>query len=202
MIPSHDPRVNLKVLEAAVDQFAAYLRSGSIAHPIVVTVEGHTYRPSISIGFVRELVRELAQRAPDLDADGRARLAALAQELEAVGSTHAADYAGHLQRELKSHLDTWRYFLDDCARASEECAENYQAEVRARTRIAHLLAEAAAHGVDSAGARTRLAELDRVLDRLVEPGPFAGPAGQAERYPEGEYPWLYRRPRRPSLSVA
>ena len=195
MNAGQDPHVSLKILEAAVEQFPAYLRSGSISRPIVVTLTGHTYRPGISVGFLLDLIRDLRHQAGELTADERARLEALVRDWEAIRAMQAADYTGHLQRELKSHLDTWQYYLDDCARGSDSCADNYRSEARNRTRLAHLVGEADALGIDVTSARARLADLDRRLDALIGPGPFVGPDGQAERYPPQAYPWLHGRPK-------
>jgi hypothetical protein len=190
-----DPQVDVEILAAGIVQLPAYLRSSAVARPIVVTVAGQTYRPGISIGFLLDLMGDLKRRAPDLDPELAARIAPLAREFEVTRAMDAAAYADHLQRELKSQLDGLKYYLDDLTRAKGDPGADYPAEIRARTRIALLLAEADARGVDTASARARLAELDRTLEALVEPGPYCGPPEQAAHYPERDHPWLYRRPR-------
>lgn len=195
MSAGRDPRVDIEILAAGIAQLPAYLRSSAVARPIVVTVDGQVYRPGISIGFLLDLMGELRHRASELDPEIAGRIGPLAREFEVTRAMDTAAYASHLQRELKSQFDGLKYYLDDLTRAKGDPGADYPAEIRARTRIALLLAEADARGVDTAAARARLAELDRTFDALVEPGPYCGPSGQGAHYPERDYPWLYRRPR-------
>jgi hypothetical protein len=101
-----------------------------------------------------------------------------------------------LRHELRSQVDSWRWFVDDCARDEDACADRYPREVATRLRIEGLLDEAAAVGADTADGRARAVSLDDTLRRHFAAGPYCGPSGQASRYGAERYWWLYGRPAR------
>lgn len=194
MILGSEPRVNLQILAAALDQLPDLLESGSLTQGLVVTAAGQTYRPSLSIGLVLDLLRDLERPASGLDAEDRARLAGLQGRFEATRRVFAAAYGRHLARELKSAVDRWSYFLDEVGHGEPGAREAYPSQIRDRSRIALLLAEAEAQAIEVGAQRERLAALDQRLERLTHPGPYLGPPDQAADFPESRYPWLYRAP--------
>ncbi len=199
MILSHDPHVDLQIADAAVAQLPAYLAGRSLTRPIYVNVGGAAYRPAISLGFVLDLLHELQLRAPALSADETALLARLHDDLRVARTLHRADYARHLTQELTSLLDTWEAYLDDLAGGEDAGAANHATEARKRTRIALLLAEAAAHDIDVAAHAERTAHADRRMDDILVPGAYVGPAGLANAFPADRFRWLHRSPK-PSRS--
>lgn len=194
MILASEARVNLQILAAALEQLPDLLESGSLTQGLVVTAEGQTYRPSLSIGLVLDLLRDLGRPASGLDGEGRARLEGLRGRFEATRRVFATAYGRHLARELKSAVDRWSYFLDELGHGEPGAREAYPSQLRDRSRIALLLAEAESQAIEPGAQLERLAALDQRLERLTQRGPYLGPPGQAADFPADRYPWLYRAP--------
>lgn len=190
-----DPGANLLQLEAMAESFDAYLDQASPYRDVAVQDPGDGARVmTMSIGLVLDLIEALERGEDELQPGERDRLAGARRTIRALRHGRPKDYERLLLRELKSQLDAWRWYLEDCERGARGCREAYGSESRKRTRIEQLLADADAVGADAAEARGRVARLDRQLRGLLEPGPFAGPAGTETRYPRKTHWWLYGRP--------
>lgn len=190
-----DPGANLLQLEAMAESFDAYLDQGSPYREVAVgDPEDGARVMTMSIGLVLDLLEALERREDELGPARRERLADARRTIRALRHGRPKDYERLLLREIKSQLDAWRWYLEDCERGARGCRDVYGSESRKRTRIQQLLAEAEAVGADAAEARHRVARLDQQLRGLLQPGPFAGPAGTEARYPKASHWWLYGRP--------
>jgi hypothetical protein len=117
---------------------------------------------------------------------------------EGLRAANRDAYGGKLQRELRGNLDAWRWFVDDCLAGAAECVDDYPSEARKRLRIQGLLVDGERGGVAMTDETRELARLDDDLRGVFDSDPraFCGPRGEADRYPESQYWWLYGRPRR------
>jgi hypothetical protein len=140
------------------------------------------------------ILHELRWAAPGLAPGDRARLSALTDRFRTVAYAHGPAYREKLRRELKSHLDSWEWFLDECERREATCREDYESEVWLRTRIFEIVSHAADSGIDIGDAGDRLAALDARLRAVFRDGDYVGPAGGAAAYPPETHWWLHGRP--------
>jgi hypothetical protein len=169
-----------------------YLDVGRPYRPIEVPLASGASEPgTVSIGLALEMFGELDRRRTGLQPGQSRRLARIAALWDRARSARGGDYERMLRHELKSQLDTWGWYLDDCARGGSERADDYPHEVTARRRIQALLDEASANHLDVGRERARTAGLDGALRAMFVSGPFAGPPTEAARRPADVYWWLY-----------
>jgi hypothetical protein len=196
----HEAGDDLIVLEAMVEAMPRFLASSELTRVVLVRLAGRLERPAMSLGRVLELLHELEFRARDGAAESVStpdlsdRLARLRAQIAAARLMEREGHARHLQREIKSGVEAWQWFLESCQPAGPECRESLEAEVRRRARLVFLASEAQAAKADAfpEALRRRLEQLDARFEELSDPGPFLGREGEAGAYPEPRFPWLYR----------
>jgi hypothetical protein len=194
MIPSRDPRVNLAILDAMVGELERYLASSDLSHRVVYELSGRRHAATLTIGTMVAVTHALEQTASQLGKIDARLLAILVEQQAAIRMANRDAYRAKLSRELKSHLDSWSWFLDDCERRERSCREDYAAEVWLRTRIGELFEHASDCGFDVAASRSRCSVLDDTLKGVLVDGPFLGPEGEESAFPEATFWWLYGRP--------
>ena len=121
-------------------------------------------------------------------------MAELESEIARVRSARSSQYFKKLARELKSYVDSWRWFLQNCWDGDSRCINDYAQEVSTRLRIESLLEEGKGEAALEEG-RQRVRELDERLRSIWEPGPFLLDPALADRYPRDRFWWLYGRPK-------
>jgi hypothetical protein len=190
-----DPADNLAILETMVDELEPYLESNDLVRQLVIQTGDQTYAPKMSIGLVLDHLQTLQRDLADLAPPDRVRLEEASHRFTEIRGRRRDAYAAKLRRELKSHMDSWSWFLDRCAEGEEGCVDDYPAETRIRTRIEELMDEARAAELPMKEEAARLSELDQRLDDMFRRGPYSGATGDASEYPPDRYWWLYGRPR-------
>lgn len=194
MIPDRDPSTNLAVLSALTEQLERYLQGGELTRRVVCELPGGREAATLTIGVLVALTESLERNAHQLSEAEREKLTEELRRQAHLREVHRPAYATKLARELKSHLDSWEWFLDDCVREEPSCREDYESEVWLRSRIEDLIDHADQHGFDVGSAKDRAAEADELLRSVFVPGEYVGPAGKRELYPPDKYWWLYGKP--------
>jgi hypothetical protein len=190
-----DPARDLAQLVAMVDGLEEYLEQGHPYRPVVADWPGGGRQTvTLSIGTIRELLAALERDAERLAPAERAALETARETLRAVQSQRRLAYIAMLQHELRSQLDSWRWFVEDWSREEDPAAGRYAREVATRLRVEGLMDEADAVGADIREARGRAAASDDALAAHFEPGDYCGPHDQAPRYARERYWWLYGHP--------
>jgi len=189
-----EPAALAAILTAMADDLQAYLEQDGLYRQLVVQTPGHTYKPVMTLGLMMDARKALEAHKAALSPPERDAVAAAAARIDDIRRTHAAAFGARLLREIASLLDSWSWYLDGCQHGDEECADSYRGENWIRTRLADLMAEAAAERVDVAARAARLAELDVRLRALLVPGAYTGPTGEEAEHPADVHWWLYGRP--------
>lgn len=194
MSEPQDLEVTLEIAEAMVAEFESYLLDESLYRQLVVKTSAGDRTPKMSAGTLLETLRDLAyaDEAGRLTSEQVHRLTELKSTFEELSRRYPQAYRQKLVRELKSQLDSWRWFLQDCRDDRSRCHDEYPFEVRIRNRIA-LLVEVLGDDVP-AEQLARLQALDRDLKEVFVSGPFIWDRSLQDRYPEDRYWWLYGRP--------
>jgi hypothetical protein len=177
-----------------VDTFEDYLLGDDLYQQLKVSTPAGDRMPNMSAGTLLAILQDLehAQPAGMLTAAEAERLGELRREFDRLTNRYPTAYREKLARELKSQLDSWRWFLQDCRDDPARCRDDYPFEVRARNRVALLLDELGEHA--PVEQRTRVQELDRKLRDIFTAGPFILSAELRDRYPRDRYWWLYGHP--------
>lgn len=188
----HSADYDLAVLSSMVNRLQDYLEDDRLFKTITAyTPEGERLL-KMTIGGILQRLEEL--REQPLDPEQADELAELQREFERGRERNRDLYFKKLGRELKSYLDSWRWFLQNCWDGDNKCIAEYPQEVGTRLRIESLLEEGNGHPALQEGRR-RVEELDARLRSNWVAGEFVLADELADRYPRDRYWWLYGRPR-------
>ena len=134
MFHGQDPTLALKLVEAMVDEFEDYLLEDSLYRQLRVKTSSGDRMPNMSAGSLLEVLQDLrrAEEKGELTSEQARQLAELTDDFQRLVDRHAAAYREKLTRELKSQIDSWRWFLQDCRQNPSQCREEYPFEVRVR----------------------------------------------------------------------
>ncbi len=185
----------LVVLEAMTAELSDYLLGDRLFRQIVVQGPLGTQQPKMTLGGVLSRLQLLRWRAAALQPEQRTRVEQAAVQIEAARRIHPAQWEFFLRKEIKSNLDSWRWYMEECFRRGG-CAETYAAEVRARVRMALLFDDATAAGLNILSEQGQLRRLDSQLRNLWRDGNFLLDPALRSFYPSDRFWWLYGLPRR------
>ncbi len=186
--------MELLVAEAMAAELSDYLLGDRLFRQIVVQSPLGTQQPKMTLGGVLSRLQLLQFRSAALTPDEQTRVEHLAAEVDAARRTYAAQWESFLRKEIKSNLDSWRWYMDECFRRGG-CASTYPGEVRARVRLALLFDEATAASFDILAEQGHLRRLDSQLRHVWRDGAFLLDPGLRGLYPADRYWWLYGLPK-------
>ena len=199
MFDKQNLELRIELAEAMVAEFEEYLFDDDLYRQLMVrTSAGNRLQQMMSAGSLLEALRDLtfATEAGHLTTAQADRVRELVDSSEQTARRYPSLYRQKLARELKSQIDSWRWFLQDCRDDPVRCQDDYRFEVRIRTRIALLCDELSDYAPPDQIAR--LQQLDRDLQDILVPGEFILDHSRRDRYPQDRYWWLYGSPQRPS----
>lgn len=194
MYDRRDLEATLETAEAFAAEFEDYLLSDRLYRQLTIGTGTGKRVLKMSAGSLLETLGDLtcAAEAGHLAAAQADRLRELSDAVSRLSRLYATRYRQKLARELKSQIDSWRWFLQDCLDDPTRCRDEYPFEVRIRNRI-ELLTDALGEHVP-AEQMSRLQELDRQLRGILLAGDFILDAGLRDRFPRDRYWWLYGQP--------
>lgn len=182
----------LAITQAMADELADYLMSDHLYRQMVVKTPGGTKQPKMTLGALLENVETLRWNKADLTPDQRTQLAGIEEKVEIGRGAFSNQWNAHLRRELKSLMDSWKWYLDDAGRDAS-ARENYDSEAHIRTRI-DLVMRALQDDPTIGNDRRDLNDLDARLRGMLRSGGYVGPRGEEAHYPASQTWWLYGRP--------
>lgn len=183
----------LMVAGAMASELPDYLLGDRLFRQIVIRTPAGTQQPKMTLGSLLGRYQLLRHFAGDLDAGQQQQLSAVGAAIADNRRIYHAQWLAYIQKELKSYLDSWRWYVDECVRRGG-CASTYAGEVWIRTRLALLLEEAAALNIPILTEQGHLRRLDSQLRSVWQEGPFLLEPAQRDLYPAEHYWWLYGLP--------
>jgi hypothetical protein len=188
-----DLSVELAIARAMANELESYLLSNQLFRQLVVRTPLGDLQPKMTLGAFSEHLRALRRREASLVTEQRATLDEIGKTWETMRRRYAERYADLLRQELRSQLDSWTWFLEDCLKRPGRCRDDYPTEARIRARIALLLEELGS-SADIRSELARLASLDERLRRIWQKDRFLWPGESANVYPPDRYWFLYGYP--------
>ena len=182
----------LAIARAMADELTDYLMGDSLYRQLIVKTPSGTKQPKMTLGALLENVQALRSVASQLTSAQRAALADIEDKIDLDRRAFAEQWQALLRRELKSSMDSWKWYLDDAGR-DLAARESYPSEALLRTRIELVMAELA--GDPAIGAeRQQLGALDIRLRGMLRSSAYLGPRGEETRFPADRFWWLYGAP--------
>ena len=188
-----DPAVELTICRTMAEEMEAYLLSDHLFRQLIVRTPLGDLQPKMTLGAFLEHYQRLRRREMALSPAQRAKLSEIGETWATMKRRYEGRYAERLHHELRSHLDSWKWFIDDCLRQPTRCCDDYPTEARARARVA-LLIEEIGTGVDIKMDLSRLSALDERLRSMWEQGRFIWSDETPAAYPPDRYWFLYGHP--------
>jgi hypothetical protein len=186
---------DVALCEAMADEIDAYLRSKELFWEPNRRRPGGEGLPKLTIGGLLLAMRRLETLRERLDPDQAAALARARREYADQKQSWRLRYQNKLARDLRSRLDAWAWYLDDCERQGESAIVHYPRQAETRVKIDLLLDEAREVGLDVDDSRLRRAALDQRLRAVFATGAFCWLEPLAAGFPRERFWYLYGAPR-------
>jgi hypothetical protein len=152
--------------------------------------------PKLTIGGLLLALRRLTTLRERLDPAQTRALAQAGEVLDRARSQRRVRYETKLERDLRSRLDAWAWYLDDMERSGEAATAYYPRQVENRTKIGLLLDDARDSKMSVVASRQRQAALDERLRQNFESGAFVWPDALQPGFPAERFWYLWGRPRK------
>jgi hypothetical protein len=150
--------------------------------------------PKLTFGGLLLAMRRLATLHDHVDPDQAATLTRAERELDLQKSQWRSRYQDKLARELRSRLDAWAWYLDDCRAQGESAIVHYPRQVETRTKADLLLDEAGKVGLDVKESHQRQLALDERLGAFFTVGEFCWLEELAPGFPPDRFWYLWGQP--------
>ncbi len=178
--------------EAMADALEGYLLGDKMFKQMIVHTPEGDRLPEMTLGGLLERARHLDRFRDRLSAEEKGRLDDVLKRIEDARFRHRGRYAHWVEREFKSYLDSWHWYMDDVLDGDPGALDRYPQEVRIRDRLDLLVQESAKVGASLPTEKLE-AEDDR-LRSVWREGRFIWAAEMQPFYPKDRYWWLYGRP--------
>ena len=176
---------------AMADELEAYLKSSELFWEPDRRRFAGVELPKLTLGGLLLAMRRLETLRQRLSPDPSQTLARIGRELSFHRAQWRLRYQNKLARDLRSRLDTWAWYLEDCQQHRETAIVHYPRQVETRAKIDLLLDEALEAGLDSEPFRERLVNLDERLRSVFGPGEFCWMEPLTGGFPSERFWYLY-----------
>ncbi len=182
--------LDLAILKEMADELKDYL----LANVLFWQMQASARFPKLSLGMMLLTRARLQAASDELTSDQRNGLAEAERRIDTTLGSWQVAAEQKAAQELKTRVNLWQRFWDDCREDGPSCAENYPHEVANRAMAGLLL-----HQFPRLSA-TPVAQSLEALDRSVRtrlPGSqFVWAAELQGGFPAQEFWYLYASPRR------
>jgi hypothetical protein len=185
---------DVALCEAMSDEIKDYLRSTELFWEPNRRRPGGADLPKLTIGGLLLATRRLETLHDHLKPDPAQALTRAGRELTHQKSHWRLRYQNKLARDLRSRLDAWAWYLDDCQKQDKSAIIHYPRQVETRVKIDLLLDEAEEIGLEVKKSHRRKTGLDERLRTLFAKGGFCWISELAAGFPPDRFWYLYGSP--------
>lgn len=192
ILSAEDPSVDLVIAEAMLDELEDYIVKDDLYRTVIARTSAGDRQMNMSGGDFYSRLMRLQGARHLLTEDERTRLDSAQQKADEIIYSLRTRFNQRLNLELKSRLDSLRYFLRECAEDSGKCRVEYPFEMRNRQRIQTILQLL---GADAEPTLVEILEqVDKSILRATKESSFVWDEQLQSTYPPETYWYLYRRP--------
>jgi len=188
-----DPATDLIVAQTMVDELEDYILQAEVYRTI--TVAGATSgdpRIQMSGGDLLTRFHRLRGQQDQLSSAEQGRLDTLQSQADSIIATHRSGFHTRLEREMKTRLNSIKWFLDDCSGDAQRCRVDFPFEMRNRQRIEEIVK--ALGDEMPAEIATTLKAIDQRIQKIAYGAPFIWDASLEDVFPRSPYWYLYLLP--------
>lgn len=190
---AEDPAVDLALAQAMAEELEDYLVKDDLFRQMTVRTPAGDQRPQMSGSDLLVRLHRLHGERDSLTSAQRATLDQVQASVEATIKTLRTRFLERLERDMKSRLNSLRWFIDDCRQDRKRCRSEYPYEIRNRQRIEEILKVLGADlGEDLVG---QLRQIDERIQSMTVAGEFIWDERLQPLFPRGVYWYLYALPR-------
>ena len=190
---AEDPAVDLALAQAMAEELEDYLVKDDLFRQMTVRTPAGDQRPQMSGSDLLVRLHRLHGERDSLTSAQRATLDQVQASVDATIKTLRTRFLERLERDMKSRLNSLRWFIDDCRQDRKRCRSEYPYEIRNRQRIEEILKVLGADlGEDLVG---QLRQIDERIQSMTVAGEFIWDERLQPLFPRGVYWYLYALPR-------
>jgi hypothetical protein len=174
-------------------ELEAYLKSDVLFWQLTPVVPISPPAPMLTVGGFLLRVHRLDGRRGLLNPVREQRLDAALKSFQDVTQEWSVHTEKRIRRELRSRINSWQWFVDDCQANKRSCITYYATEAELRTLIEHIF-EFGHSFRNMDDLQARLVKLDALFRLWFKPGSFIWRGDLEQIYPQERFWWLYGLP--------
>jgi hypothetical protein len=182
---SYDLERDLRVLVTMAANLTPYLYEGEMYGYLAGDL------PKLTLGGLLLRLYRLSRLDEILTADQQKMVQEAQANFEAQTSQWAVHYEDKLRHELRSRIDAFNHYLNECFEDSQGCTANYPSQAEKRTMVEHLKTEAENHDALTHELGARLGGVDQKLRQQFQESEFIFDERLKSVYPREHFWWLY-----------
>lgn len=186
-----DPAVDLAVTEAMVEELEAYIIKEELYRTVITRTPQGEVRVQMTGGDLLTRLHRLNAEKAQLPPALQQRVETVTAEAERIVYSLKGRFHARLQREMRSRIDSLRWFLDDAAENRAAARANYPYEIRNRQRVEEIVNRLGAEIPEELSGQ--LAAVDRRLRGLAMGSEFVWDPALQAAFPQYPYWYLYAR---------
>jgi hypothetical protein len=191
-VVAEDPAVDLTVVEAMTAELEAYLVGDELYRTLVVHTPKGDQKLQMTGGDLLTRLHRLRGQIDQLTPEQRSRFETAEKQAEKSIYSLRSRMVQRLQREMKSRLDSLRWFLDEWEQDRRRGRTDYPYEIRNRQRIQEILKFLGNQVPED--LKAALNQIDHRIRRMTAGSGFLWDARLQSVFPADPYWYLYATP--------
>lgn len=187
-----DPAVDLAVAAGYVEELEKYIVNNDLYRTVIVRTPKGDQTLQMTGGDLLGRLHRLQGQREQLSSQQQMQLDALKQQAETTIYSLRTRFHERLQTEMKSRLNTLKYFLDEAGDDRQRFRANFPSEMRNRQRIEEILKQVGAEIAPE--LKERLSSIDQRIRVVAGASGFIWDETLKGVYPQMPYWYLYVRP--------
>lgn len=195
-VMAEDPATDLAITQAMTEELEEYIIADDLYRTITVRTAGGNQNLQMTGGDLLTRLYRLQGERDQLSSSEQAQLDGTEQLVKQIIYSLRTRFHNRLRREIKTRLDSLKWFLDDCGADRQRCHVDFPFEMRNRQRIEEALKEIDYQLDDE--LQKLLNQVDSRIRLVAAAAPFLWDDRLRPLFPPDKYWYLYLRPMNPA----
>ena len=191
---AEEPAVDLAIARTMAEELEAYIFSDELYRTVIADTPRGQERLQMTGGDLLTRLHRLHATRDELNETQQYELDQVQQQVKEGIYSLRTRFHQRLQREIKTRLDSLKWFLDDCRGKDASCRSEYPFEIRNRQRIEEALKELGDDLPDD--LRQQISGIDRRIRGVAQASDFVWSDALQAVFPREPYWYLYMLPSR------